>query len=147
MRWLLLGSIGFCVSACASILEGTSQEIIVNSDPQQADCVLARNGLSIGSVRSTPGSVTVQRTKNDIRITCNKEGFHESVLINESGLSAWVAGNVVSTIFLPITAGIDSASGADNKYDSPAMIRMVPTSEPPPEVQYSSGGADEDDDD
>ena len=50
----LLGSLG----ACSTIVEGTSQTIQINTIPSEAKCDLFREGAVIGTVASTPGSVT-----------------------------------------------------------------------------------------
>jgi hypothetical protein len=71
----------------------------------------------------------VRRRKYDILIKCNKPGFQEATFINHSGLaSGSVAGNVAADLLL--TAGlssiVDSASGADNQYDSVVNMTLVP---------------------
>ena len=120
-----------CLTACASLLEGTSQEIQVSTNPAGASCVLEREGQSIASVANTPATVMVRRRKYDITIRCNKPGFQEATYINDSGLaSGAVAGNVAADLLL--TAGlssiIDSASGADNQYEGVVNITLVPNS-------------------
>ncbi len=73
----------------------------------------------------------MQRRKYDITVRCKKDGFLEATYINNSGLaSGAVAGNVAADLLL--TAGlssiVDSASGADNQYDSAVNITMIPMS-------------------
>ena len=114
---------------CATLLEGTSQEILVSTNPAGATCTLEREGQAIATVTSTPGAALVKRRKHDITIKCRKEGFEEAVYINDSGLaSGSVAGNVAADLLL--TAGlssiVDSASGADNQYESAVNITLIP---------------------
>jgi hypothetical protein len=76
----------------------------------------------------------IKKTKHDITIKCHKAGFEEAMYLDHSGLaSGAVAGNVAADLLL--TAGlssiVDSASGADNKYDSPVNITMIPSSAMP----------------
>ena len=114
---------------CATLLEGTSQEILVSTNPAGAACTLEREGQTIATVAVTPGAALVQRRKYDITIKCKKDGFEDAVYVNNSGLaSGAVAGNVAADLLL--TAGlssiVDSASGADNQYESTVNITMIP---------------------
>jgi uncharacterized protein YceK len=117
------------LSGCATLLEGTSQEILISTNPAGATCTLEREGQVIATVNTTPGAALVKRRKQDITVRCKKEGFEDAVYVNDSGLaSGSVAGNVAADIVL--TAGlssiIDSASGADNQYESAVNITMIP---------------------
>lgn len=124
------------MSACSSIIDGTSQEIVVNTNPSSgADCALEREGIVVARVSPTPGAATVKKTKHDITILCNLDGFHEAAYFNNSG----VAGATFANIILGGGIGwaIDSASGADNKYMTPVNVTLVPVTEPEPEPQSS----------
>jgi uncharacterized protein YcfL len=109
---------------CASIIDGTSQEIVINTTPDKASCKLLREGSPIGEVSSTPGAVTIKKTKHDITIECEKEGFYKSTYYDKSGIQDATWGNIV--LGGGIGWAIDSASGSDNKYTSPLNISMVP---------------------
>jgi hypothetical protein len=123
-----LAAVGFCLSGCATIFEGTSQEITVVTNPPGASCVFEREGKTVANILNTPAATTVRKTKYDITIKCDKPGFQQAQYLNHSGTSAAIAGNVAADILL--TAGIssivDSANGADNKYDSAVNITLVP---------------------
>jgi hypothetical protein len=119
----------FCLSGCVSVFEGTSQDISVVTNPTGAHCAFKRDdGKDMGSVEATPAKLTVRKSKYDITITCKKAGYQDAAYINHSGTSATIAANVAVDILL--TAGIssivDSANGADNKYDSVVNITMIP---------------------
>ena len=85
-------------------------------------------GRDMGSIASTPAKLTVRKSKYDLTITCKKEGYQDAAYVNNSGTSATIAANVAVDLLL--TAGIssivDSANGADNKYDSVVNITMIP---------------------
>lgn len=74
-------------------------------------------------------TVTVKKTKEDIALTCTMEGYHEANAINSSG---WEAGSGAAGIALDviltlgISSAIDSATGADNKYQDQVNITLVP---------------------
>ena len=138
VRILVMGLGGLILSGCSSIVQGTSQDIVVNTNPGGAECKIEREGIEIGRVPNTPGSANISKTKHDITIFCDKEGYHTATYINDSGWesgsgAAGIALDVVLT--LGISSAIDSATGADNKYESPVNITLVTLSEPKPEPQ------------
>jgi hypothetical protein len=125
----LLSASIMTLSACATLLEGTSQEILVSTNPTGASCTLEREGQVIATINATPGAALVKRRKQDITVRCKKDGFQEAMYVNDSGLaSGAVAGNVAADLLL--TAGlssiVDSASGADNQYENTVNITMIP---------------------
>src|SRR5260221_2686813 len=79
---LLLG-----LGGCASVAEGTSQVLSVDSNPQGARCELFRDGNSLGAA-TTPGTVEVSKSRKDITVTCTKPGYAESTAIIESDMAA-----------------------------------------------------------
>ena len=112
------------LGACSSIIEGTSQEIMVNTNPAGANCSLNRQGLSIARINPTPGAATIKKLKYDITIVCDKDGYQEATYLNHSGVAGATFGNIV--LGGGIGWAVDSAAGADNKYDSPVNITLVP---------------------
>jgi hypothetical protein len=119
----------FCLSGCVSVFEGTSQDISVVTNPTGAQCAFKRDdGRDMGTIAATPAKLTVRKSKYDLTITCQKAGYQDAAYINHSGTSAAIAANVAVDLLL--TAGIssivDSANGADNKYDSVVNITMIP---------------------
>lgn len=131
-----IAAVGIALSGCATVFEGTSQEITVVTNPPGADCEFYRaDGKTVGHVASTPETVNIRKSKYDITIKCNKPGFQEGDYLNHSGTTATIAANVAADLIL--TAGlssiVDSADGADNKYDSAVNITLMPTSMMPPQ--------------
>lgn len=123
MRYL---AVVLCVllSGCSTVIEGRSQQILVNSSPAGADCGLYRQGLRIATVQNAPGSALVEKTKHDIWIVCVKQGYQQATHYNKSGAAGATVGNII--LGGGIGWIIDSASGADNKYDSPINVTLVP---------------------
>lgn len=134
---LSLFSLAISLSACSSIIEGTSQEIVINTNPPAANCVLTRNGTQIGNVGPTPSGITIKKTKYDILISCSKPGFETATYLNKSGAAGATFGNIV--LGGGVGWAIDSASGADNKYDSPVNLSMVPQQQVQPPSTPASG--------
>jgi hypothetical protein len=123
-KLLVVDLVGLTLSACSSIIEGTSQEIAINTNPPGADCSLDRQGVSIAHVNPTPGTATIKKTKCDITVACKKPGYQDATFLNHSGAAGATFGNIV--LGGGIGWAIDSASGADNKYDSPVNLTLVP---------------------
>jgi len=118
------------LQGCATVFEGTSQDITVVTNPPDASCVFNRENLPIATIPHTPGTATIRKTKYDIIIKCNKTGYQEASYLNHSGVTAVIAANIVADVVL--TAGlssiVDSASGADNKYEAAVNITLLPAS-------------------
>lgn len=123
------------LSACSSIIEGTSQEILVNTNPSGADCALNREGITIARINPTPAATTIKKTKHDITIVCNLDGYHEAMYFNKSDVAGATLGNII--LGGGIGWAVDSAAGADNKYTSPVNVTLVPLTEPKPLPQSS----------
>jgi len=120
----------FCLAGCVSVFEGTSQEITVVTNPPGAHCSFLRkgDGKEMGNIAVTPGTLSVRKSKYDLTITCDKEGYQQATYLNHSGVSSVVAANVAVDLIL--TAGIssivDSANGADNHYDPVVNLSLTP---------------------
>ena len=127
------------LTSCATVFEGTMQEITVNTNPAGASCAFEREGRVVASIAQTPASTPVRKSKYDLTIRCDKPGYEQAIYLNHSGVTATIAGNVAADILL--TAGIssivDSASGADNQYDPVVNLTLAPrapwTSTPAPD--------------
>lgn len=119
---VLLGA-ALAVTGCASIASGTSQQIMVNTNPPGATCDFVREGNVIAKV-NTPGDVTIRKTKHDILLKCSKEGYQEATYFNHSGIEEMTYGNAI--IGGLVGWGIDSATGSDNRYDGYVNMSMVP---------------------
>jgi len=114
--------IGFSLlSGCASVIEGRAQEVTIQTNPEGASCAVVRNGTPLGTV-STPGTIYIEKTKDDISIRCNKAGYAEATFVNKSGYPEhnWL----YILVGGPVGWGVDSASGADNLYASPVTIDL-----------------------
>lgn len=117
---------------CATVFEGTSQEVSVVTNPPGAHCSFVRNGMEVGTIADTPGTANIRKSKYDVTIRCDKDGYQEADYLNHSGTTAAIAGNVAADVLL--TAGlssiVDSADGADNQYDSAVNITLLPLESP-----------------
>lgn len=128
MRKVSVIAVLVSLTGCSSIIEGTNQTLTINTTPAGAACVLNRNGQVIGQIQSTPGGIVVEKTKHDINVVCNKEGYLEATYFNKSDVAGATVGNVI--LGGGIGWAIDSASGADNKYTEIMNITLIPAPSP-----------------
>lgn len=120
---------GVCLGGCSTIIEGRRQDITVNTNPAGASCTLNRLNAEIARVGSTPGTVNVEKTKHDITVICNKDGYQQATYLNHSGADIATVGNIV--LGGGVGWDIDSATGSDNKYDTTVNITLLPTGAAP----------------
>lgn len=122
-----LAALGVALSGCATIIKGTTQSISVETDPVTgAECKLVS---SEGTwYVTTPGSVTVHKTKNDIEATCTKAGYQEAKATFPSHFNGATAGNLI--LGGVIGLGVDAASGANYQYPAANHVPMHAIGEP-----------------
>ncbi len=111
---------------CASRSDVTDQTVTVETSPPGANCRFYRQGIVVGQV-ITPGGVVVEKTKHDMTVECEKEGYETAKANLESGIEGATWGNII--LGGVIGWGIDSASGADNKYPEYVNLSLVPKKE------------------
>jgi hypothetical protein len=113
--------VGTMMSGCSTIIKGTSQSIAISTPPVTgANCTLTSSQGS-WSV-STPGAVTVERSKEDIQARCAKEGYEDAVAMIPSNFEGWTVGNLVFGGLIGV--GVDAATGAMNQYPKAFQIPM-----------------------
>jgi hypothetical protein len=99
-------------SGCATIVDGSSQPVTFNSEPNRAKIFL--NGTQVGV---TPLTLQVQRSKTTV-VVAKKEGYEEQQIPLQTKLNGYFWGNILCGGFLGST--IDYASGSMVEY-SPNM--------------------------
>ena len=125
MRMILgAGAAVTLLAACATITKGTDQQVAIDTPGYPgAECTLTSKGIGVKSV-VTPAVVTLPKSKFDIAVNCEAVCTKgEGVIV--SGVEAMTAGNVL--VGGVVGLGVDSASGALNKYSERNSIAMVAT--------------------
>jgi len=111
------------LSACATIVNGGSQTVTVSTAPPGTTCTVDRVGARIGAIPQTPGSLRIDKSKNDLSVTCNKSGFQTANVTHAPSFGGATFGNVLGGLVIgPIGFVVDAASGANYQY--PADIRL-----------------------
>jgi len=104
----LLGVVlGFQTGGCATILNGTTQDVSVSSDPPGAEVTAGGNYMGV-----TPIVLDLQRKTNHV-VTVSMDGYHTEQISVTKVMSGAVAGNILAGGF--IGWGIDASSGAQYK--------------------------------
>lgn len=125
MRRIALACLGLAnaivMSGCASIVDGEQQSLSVetrhqNVDVSGAQCKL-RNDKGTWFV-TTPGSVTVHRSYQDMVVECTKAGLPTGWASVKSATKGMAFGNILFGGV--IGAGVDIGNGA--AYDYPQVI-------------------------
>ena len=109
------------LAGCASITEGTDQQVTVDTDPSGATCNLSRGGETVGVVNPTPGTVTLSKSKDDVSVECKKEGYQTKARSLNSEFEGMTFGNIIFGGIIGV--GVDAASGAMNEY--PNQVRLI----------------------
>lgn len=108
-------------TGCATLTGGTTQTVSMKTqkdavDIAGADCVLSN---SKGTYKvTTPGKVTVHRAKDDLSVSCTREGEAPALTsVKSSNRGGAMAANIVMFgIGAVVTHGIDKATGGAYAY-------------------------------
>lgn len=110
------------LTGCASIVSGTNQPVSVHTgNVSGASCSL-ENNKGKWYVSSTPGTVVVNRSYNDLRINCEKQGYRPTYKQVSSKTKGMAFGNVVFGGI--VGAGVDVVDGAAYDYPSDIFVPM-----------------------
>jgi hypothetical protein len=122
---ILVLSITLLGSGCASIVSGHNQSVSVETRGKQGENVASAN-CKLTNDKGTwfvtsPGSVNVRRSYEDLLISCEKSEQQPGIASVKSSTKAMAFGNIVFGGV--IGAGVDIASGA--AYDYPTLITVL----------------------
>lgn len=113
-------------SGCASIFRGSSEKLIIQSNPSGAEV-----RLSTGQSGITPYEVEVKR-KDTIFIAITKNGYKplDTAVISSIDGGSLGVGTVANVLFLPIVNDIvDYKTGANYSHKpNPLIVTLIPLS-------------------
>ena len=116
LRWWAIVLLGLCTTGCASLMNGTRQDVAVGSSPSNAEC-----RISDQQTIKTPAVVSLARTRRHI-ITCRLAGYQPASATLGLRASNWLWGDIVCGG--PIGLLIDAATGGANVID-PAQVQVA----------------------
>lgn len=124
--WLAALALPWLLQGCASIVSGQTQVVSV----QTPGCEAARCELSNDKgkwfVSSTPGTVSVNRSYNNLQVLCRKDGVEAEPASFASTTKGMAFGNILFGGV--IGAGVDIHNGA--AYDYPQLLSVPMRCEP-----------------
>lgn len=118
------------LGGCATIVEGTTQDLFLSVTPERADCAGYQNGRVgyedgqvVGTYDRATSRMRVGKSRYDLTIVCKADGYRDKTVVLESTASGWgIAGALILDFGI-----VDYATGALNKYDGTITIVMEPT--------------------
>jgi hypothetical protein len=116
------------LSGCASVARGTSEKVVINSEPTDATI---RTSLGHSCPKS-PCTVEVSR-KTEFTAFADKDGYKPGQMYIGTKMSGGGAAGMAGNILLGgiIGVGVDAMSGATlDHYPNPANITLVPVGSP-----------------
>jgi hypothetical protein len=116
-----VAALGIALSGCATIIDGTTQSVSVNTAPENGAACTLVNSQGSWYVTS-PGTTTVHKTKTDLDVTFTKPGYKSGHVVAASHFTGKTAGNILAGGVIGV--GIDAASGANYHYDSPITVPL-----------------------
>jgi hypothetical protein len=131
-RFAIIAAACAILSGCATIMEGTAQSVQVATTPSGATCTVSRAGATLGQIASTPGSVRIDKSKNDLSVTCAEAGFHTATVTQSPHFVGTTFGNIVAGGL--IGAAVDASTGANYEYPSQVILTLAPLTQPPARV-------------
>ena len=109
---------------CATVVEGTDQNVLITTEPSGASCMLSRDGGQIAAVAATPGNVNLDKSKDPVTVDCEKEGFLDSTGTLQAGFKGTTFGNLLLGGIVGVA--IDAGSGAMHEYPSSITVYLPP---------------------
>ena len=127
--------------ACATIVNGSSQTVTVSTTPPAATCTLDRVGQRIGAIAATPGSVRLDKSKNDLSVTCAKDGYQTATVTHPPRFSGATFGNIIAGGVVGVI--VDASSGANYTYPEDIRLDLAQNPAPrPPAISLNTQGPD-----
>lgn len=109
---ILLSIFAISFTGCASIIDGTKQNVTFNSDPSAAEVIIG--GVTRGN---TPLSITLKRKTmggGEVFALLKKEGYQDQQVQLSTKLNGWFWGNIITGGLIGSTT--DGISGAAFEY-------------------------------
>ena len=121
---VLVAGVASILAGCATITTGTDQTVAVITVPPGAVCELTREGTTVAVVNPTPGTVTLEKDKDTVTVSCNKDGHFDGMETLAASFRGMTFGNIILGGFIGL--GVDAASGAMHHYPPNVMVILPP---------------------
>jgi PEGA domain len=130
-----LATMSLGLGGCATVLNGTSQDLSFQSDPDGAVIAIAD-----GRTCTTPCEFGMKRG-DDTSVTFTKEGYKTTTLFIQSRTGASTFGNILAGGI--IGGVVDGSNGASNHlYPNPAYVKLAPNDSSAEAILLDKKGAE-----
>jgi hypothetical protein len=97
---LLLLIVPLIFTGCASIIDGGSKSVQINSNPEGAKVTISNRAGKKVSVQTTPAIVTLERSSGyfrgeDYKLVFEEAGYHPYEMHVTSSIDGWYFGNIL----------------------------------------------------
>jgi CxxC motif-containing protein len=110
-----------CLTGCASVVNHTTQQIPVDTDPSGANVFVDCGDVKNDPKLVTPAVVTVQRKADHCSISFEKPGYRPAEVTLAKSMSGWYLGNIVLGGFIGLI--VDASNGAMYKR-TPSEVKV-----------------------
>lgn len=121
MKKIIILSIIALLPSCASIVNGKTQDVTVQTTPEMTAMCNLKNELGEWEIEKTPAQINIKRSKTDLVVQCHND-THKGTVRNSSDAESWTVGNLVFGGV--IGAGVDAGTGAMFSYDDVITVPM-----------------------
>ena len=97
---------------------------LLSTDPAGANCTIDRKGTRIGQVNPTPGSIHIDKSKDDLSVLCNHTGYQPATVTESPKFQGTTFGNIIAGGVIGVI--VDAASGANFEYPNEVKINLAP---------------------
>ena len=111
MRLVALLFLASCFPACAKFVSGSSQTVTVATTPPATACTLDRVEVRLGGIVQMPGSVRLDRSRNDLTMACSKPGYQMTTVVYSPSFGGATFGTIIPGDGIGVA--MDAASGAN----------------------------------
>ena len=130
---VLIAFVGALTAACASIVDEKTQVVTVETPWCHASACVLQNEQGKYFVKSTPASLVVNKSEEDLVMTCEKEDASSVTVFESSANGYMTAGNILLFGGL-LGVIVDDSSGAGYDYQTRLISDLNCGDEPGPEV-------------
>jgi len=115
------------VSGCASIVDGTKQNVKIDSNPKGAEIYITvmDDGAIVSQTKAGVTPATVALPRKDGVLVLKKEGYRDTTVTPEKRMNGWVWGDIALLSLL--STSIDTSTGAAKEIDpNEFLVEMKP---------------------
>ncbi|MEM6623591.1 MAG: hypothetical protein AAF674_15285 [Pseudomonadota bacterium] len=133
MKHFALAVILAATTGCATVMNGTSQQISISSNAKDALCEVVQNGVEVVPPQRAPATFLVPRRAGNLVVTCSADGYEPNTVALIAGKSPLAVGSAVALgatgpAFSLAGVGADAATGSWHEYQDRAYVYLIPKS-------------------